>query len=57
MVGSLLVLWIRARRVVVALAVLMAVSTLLNAMWFVLGERSDLLVGYYLWWASFALVA
>ena len=57
MAGSLLVLWIRARRVVVALAVLMAVSTLLNAMWFVLGERSDLLVGYYLWWASFALVA
>ena len=58
MLSTLLILWIRDRRIVVALLFAIAASTLLNAWWLVSAEPSgDLFVGYYLWLVSFAVVA
>ena len=56
MVATALVLWVRVRRFVRLLFALMVVATVLNLSWFALGDRADLWLGYYAWWASFAVV-
>ena len=58
MLSTLLVFWTKTRRVVVALFLAIAASTLLNGWWLVSADpRGDLLVGYYFWWVSFGVVA
>ena len=52
------VIWIRQRNLALILIGLVAMSALLNSWWFVGGDaRGDLMLGYYMWWLSFAVVA
>jgi len=54
--GSGWVLAIPSRRLRRASAWIAACAFIVNAQW-VLAERSDLRIGYFLWWASFLLLA
>lgn len=59
MIATPLCFLVNSTRLANAVVILMVASTLLNSWWF-LGyppERSDLQLGYYFWWLSFAVVS
>ena len=58
MLGTVIVLRREIRGIVFGFAVLVIVATLLNGYWFfAVDSRGDLLLGYYLWWTSFAVLS
>ncbi|MCG8606568.1 hypothetical protein MJD09_16495 [bacterium] len=58
MLSTLALLKTQSRNGVLTLFVAVSAATLLNGWWFVAAEpRSALMIGYYLWWASFGVVA
>jgi hypothetical protein len=58
-VGSLWLVLHRSRSLRLASAWAATISFVVNAHWYVLfgSDRSDLRIGYFLWWLSFALLA
>jgi hypothetical protein len=58
MLSSLVLLKTPSRKATLVLFVVVTAATVLNRWWFVAAEeRGDLMIGYYLWWASFGVVA
>jgi hypothetical protein len=59
LLGSPWIVWRASRRLRLAAALVAAAAFVANSQWYVfyVPVRSDLGVGYFLWWGSFALLA